>query len=216
MIKKKSPSRTEFLKPVTLFRDDLDRIVEILQAASPKISIETDEYVFESVDDLVKTGQKIINNLVITCGDILTSPHLMLFLKPHRIELFAREDEPLSRGLFEKIKDILIKRERIYARFLHAGWVLFAFAIALPILGIWYKNSPLSAFSFLFTLSGILIMTWARRDRFERYSTIFLKKRAEQDSFWDRNKDQVLLAVISAVVGGLITVALTNLLASRP
>jgi hypothetical protein len=199
MEKKKSPSRTQNFKPVRLFLDDIKAIVDILQAVTKKVSIETEEYRFASVEELLKLEKESINNLTISCGNWAEIPNIRLSLKPGGTELYIDEDEPVSRGIFEKVKDVLIKCERPHARVLQfaANYLLLVLAMALAPLTFFLPKDftwSLLAIEWLLIILGLLGGRWARKDRFQRYSIIILKKRVERKSVWERNQDQILLS----------------------
>ena len=205
-MEKKTPSRSETLKPVKLYLDDLEQIVSILKAESSEVKIETDEYKYESLEELVGSKKETIYKLKLICGKW---PHVDLNLNSYSVELFISEDEPKLRGVFEKIKEILVKRERIYRRFVSFRWaMIFSLAPGIIFLGkvVFFPSAP-TPFSFLwfFIILSLIINLWLRLER-DKYSIIVLKHKIDQESFLKRNKDQVWLLIFGAVFGIVGTV----------
>ena len=62
-------SHGEKLRPVKLFLDDVQKIVDILREATDKITLKTDEYELQDVKELTELGQQHINELEIIAHD---------------------------------------------------------------------------------------------------------------------------------------------------
>jgi len=218
-MEKKIPSRTEKLRPVKLYLDDLEQIVSILKVESNEVKIETDEYKYESLEELVGNRKETIYELKLGSGRSVWSP-VKLSLDKYFVELFISEDEPRLRGLFEKIKEILVKRERVYRRLVSPIFSLIfsVFSLTIIIVNKFLYPLPLIILPFLYfiiipsaTTISLIIVVWLNMEK-GKYSIIVLKHRSDQVSFWKRNKDQVLLLIIGTVIGAVITVLGTIIL----
>jgi hypothetical protein len=144
-MKKKIPSRQELLRPVALYMDDLKQIVEILQSLpDDEISIETQDYKIDSLDELANFPQKTIYDLEISRGKYISS--LRISLKPYKVELYMYEDKIELRGAFEKIKDLLKEKERYYTRLLSNYYLFILVVISLFMLPINYWNVKIYQF----------------------------------------------------------------------
>lgn len=209
-MKKKTPSKTEEFKPVLLYFDDLEKIIESLNTLPGNVSLETDEYVYESLDDLSKHSDYEIYNLEISVGEY---NQLRLLLTPYAASLYISHDNAEYRGVFEKIKEILMKRERIYRRFISTPWAvaLSFLAILLIILAAFTSLNILASVYFTSVLLGAVVMTWVILER-GKHSIIVLRRQANQISFWKRNKDQIWLLIIGTSIGVIGTILVDFLL----
>jgi len=214
-MKRVKSTYVESLGPVKLFLNDVEEIVSILREVSATVDIRTDEYSMESVEELKKLDVDCIHELTIQCRE----PYVSLELDRYRIWLYIAEDTPVSRGLFEKVKEVLVRRRRRLARILRNPsliWVPLGLLIYPIVIGLRLSNWSLLALGLFLLISICIWGRWAWVARFERYSTIVLRRQSEHKSFWERNKDQLLLSVISAIIGGVITYVFTILLRKSP
>ena len=109
----------ESQKPVTLYMDDIEKIIEIFEQVSKEVEISTTDYVIHDVNQLSELKQEFLTELDIS----IIEPHIALHLKPDSTWLYMNKDDLLSRGIFEKIKQILLKNKRPFS------WLLQSFVI---------------------------------------------------------------------------------------
>ncbi len=201
-MKRISQTLTHWSKPVQLYLDDLQRIVEIFGEMSADVSISTEEYQFENIEeDLGNLSQQTINNLRIESF----APHILLELSPGIIWLYIFNDDAVSRGLFEKVKTVLHTCRRRASFLTNHHWLAavpggWAIVWLVATAGI-EKEFSISTF-FVLALS----LFWGSLGYYARtkqHTIIHLKKRAELPSFWSRNKDSIILIIISSAVTSL-------------
>lgn len=58
----------------------------------------------------------------------------------------------------------------------------------------------------------LICFLWGRWAYHQKYSVIFLKRRSEASSFWVRNRDQILVAIIASLLTFLATLGAKALL----
>jgi hypothetical protein len=213
LMKKRNQSYSEKLKPVVLYFDDLERIIEILNEISDDVKISTKEYQFENIEEVKKIEGETINSLSFDTH----RPGLSLTLEPGGIFLHVFSETPALRGIFEILKQLLHNRRRKFAWLYNDlsmvfGGVLIGGSTWFLFPGISKKNPYLISAGCACIILGVIYWWWSWQVYFRRYSTIFLKRRAELPSFWKDKRDQIILAIISAVIGSLITVVATKLL----
>lgn len=217
-MKIKKQAHSERLTPVVLYLDDLERILEVLKGASEAVEISTLEYELGSLDEITNIQKETLSSLSIA----IRNPYLSLEFKPYEISLFISEDTPISRGLFEKIKQLLHNRRRKLSWLITNDWVwvLAPYLIALPlgwfvVQGILSNNMHDVLLGCALAVPGTVLYWWTWQVSSNKYSIIHLRRRTELPSFWKRNKDEILIAAISAIVGSivgsLITLAVTKL-----
>ncbi|MGA2466707.1 MAG: hypothetical protein ABSH06_20445 [Thermodesulfobacteriota bacterium] len=212
-MKKRNQSFSAKLKPVVLYFDDLEKIIEILKEISNDLEISTKDYQFENIEEVKKIERETINSLSFDTH----RPGLSLTLEPDGIFLHVFNETPALRGIFEILKQFLHSRRRKFAWLYNPICMVFGGAIIgiatwflLP--GISKKNPYLISVGCACIILGVIYWWWTWQVDFKRYSTIFLKRRAELPSFWKDKRDQIIVAIISAVIGSLITVVATKLL----
>jgi hypothetical protein len=214
-MQKKNSSYFEKFMPVTLYLDDLEEIIGYLKNVADNIFIETDEYEYKSLDELLSnTDCETIYDLELASGDqkvnILTK--ITLNLETNRILLYRSDNEERLRGGFEKIKDVLKERERTYLRYLLIPWSVNATLIGLGlfVMKFWFYLPPfVSPIAIFIMLVGCIGLVWYLVREKNKYSIIVLKRRSNQISFWKRYKDQIWLLVIGAIVGSVVTIITT-------
>ena len=118
-MEKKTPSRTEKLRPVTIYLDDLEQIIELLKTLSTKVYIETKEYKYESLEELIKNSNNTIYRLELACGEHEYLPDIRLSFTPYMLELYIPFDKPTPRGIFEKVKEILVIVQGFFCKSSH-------------------------------------------------------------------------------------------------
>ena len=203
-MKKVTQSHGENTKPVKLYLDDLEEIIEILKGACDEIEIQCGDMMLDSLDELLILKKEVLHDLKI-CG---RKPYISADMSPRGIWLFISEDTAESRGLFEKVKTILLRCRRPFTWFLHNSF-LTGIAWPLTLLGAVYGFKVQSKFMIaLFGILFVLSIFWAIygfQDWSRRYTVVIPKHRIESPGFAKRNRDKILLAVISALIGAMVT-----------
>ena len=117
------------------------------------------------------------------------------------------------RGLAAQIEDILSKRKS-YLRFFANPWAPNLFSlICLILIFSLFKELKTQLYLFLvYILFIVLWGLWGFRIDTRRHSLIYLYDDSSASSFLKRNKDNILISVISALIGGIITLGIALLL----
>ena len=207
-MKKIETSIGEHLRPVVLYVEDLEQLERILQEGSPEVSIRTKTHQLESLTELLQLPTAEINELELTA----MKPYVSVSFGPAHIWLYASDDTPAQRGVFEKIKAFLNTRKQstwLFSPILD-GLLLGAGinALAWSILGRHWHGAVVSTVGIVV---AIAFAVYAHRRRFRRFSIIRPRRRAESPGFMTRNADRIVLAVISALLGGVVGVAIDRL-----
>jgi hypothetical protein len=201
---KKEKSFTKDFGPLVLWREKLNEL--LLAVNSDKIEISTEDYSFESLDEVKEHfGQRPINTLKIAS------------LKPHMSVTFGKLGStcwvyasPTAAQLFLEIDEILKRCER-KPRILYSNWIsAFAF-LPLGVSQMWdpkYNEFP------VLLIPALVVFIWIIRATYINlrwHSVLHMERRYEAPSFFQRNRDQMWMMIISAIVGGLLTFAGTQL-----
>ena len=203
---------TKYYMPLVLWREDLDEIASILQRREAVIQFEADDYSFEKLEELeTHFGSKDKNELKIASAE----PYVSIELGPRGARLYVSASSSDASGVFFELDKVLTTRQRRFPA-LYTFW----FICLLGIFGantitfiINYTNSPRSialAWSFIYLV--IFAWTyWVLYIRMRWYSVIRMRRRATSESFVHRNKDQLTVAIIAAIVGAALGVVALKL-----
>lgn len=206
----KSLKRKEFkISGVKLFLEDLEKIVEIMSSNSKVVEIFDRDFKYDSIADLTKNRKKVRHlNLMVS------SPYISFeynsFRRDAKDDNFAGEfklsasyDADVS---FLKIREILEQKK---------GWFSFLashlfFSIILTNLLILISASILDYFVADNIMIIIIILTVIYLPflgAIGYLTSIDLEYSHRRQSFWAKNRDQILIAIIGAVIGVLATIA---------
>ena len=64
-MERKIQERNELFKPVKLYRDDIDDILQVLKEVSSNVTLSTDEYIFQDVNEWAGLPKAHFTNLSI-------------------------------------------------------------------------------------------------------------------------------------------------------
>lgn len=192
----------EHLKPVKLYFDDIEELVDIFQSTGADIQIEADDYKIASPEEILSINKPFFTNLSIRQRNISVSVNF----ENDGIWLYAAEDTPAQRGLFELTKIVLRKKRRVLTSFLQSPILIGVFLGTL--IGFISSLNTTSGKWKIFigvsmTVSAILWVPFAYWSRFRRFSIIIPFRKSSRPNFWHRNRDQIILALISAALGAI-------------
>lgn len=197
--KEKSYHRSYF--PVVVWFDDLAKIFEIL--GNKEISISTSDYKFESLDELKEHfGPVDIYELKLSSSN----PSASVDFDRISTTSFVFQS-PTSGQLNLELSEVLASCQR-RPTILYSNWARF-FLPVLPAALSWVWNPKIAEFPILLPVNVLLLLwiVWTTFVGLRRNSVIKLIRRHEASSFFGRNRDQLLLLFMGAVVGGCITFA---------
>jgi len=213
-MKKITRSYGEHLKPVKLYLDDLEKVTRILSDVTENVNLSTDEYSLDNVRQLQELKREYITELEIK----IREPHVSLSLKPDNVWLYISQDDPVSRGLFEKIKKTLLECKHPRSWLIQTAWMAFVAGsivgggIILALYGIVKQNYLHFSIGVASIVLSLLWSWYDHKTELRMYSIIILKHRIDTPPFFKRNADHIVLAFISAILGGVITLIVTELI----
>ena len=197
-MEEKNKSITIYGKAVKLFKEDLDKIILILdQAGIQNIKIETQSYVYPSneLDNIGK--EEIIEKIFATHPKFFSLSFNSLEFYKYRISI---DDNSLeSEGLMTKIVNILNKRKRNLLTFLsNTNYISIHFIILFIVL-IFNNNSDI--YKIIFYLYVALILIHLLISVFvilfrNKYKPVLLINKSELPNFWKKNKDSLIINLI--------------------
>ncbi|PKO36653.1 MAG: hypothetical protein CVU33_17345 [Betaproteobacteria bacterium HGW-Betaproteobacteria-6] len=191
------------IPPVCLYQEDLSAISAALAQDDGKLAIETDEFEYDSLDELLSNLGDSLNGLSLK----RKAPYISVdFDSRGGVWLYASNDDLVSRGIFAEIQELLVSKRRqsyfMLRRFVDASsWVGAAGIGAFLVAGHW-REAMLSSLLPLLSIAFIFV---------KPRSIVNRTSRAQRKNFWQRNSDQIVVALISAVAGSILTLAATAL-----
>ena len=196
--------------PLTLWREDLEELLSILRRRGAKGKIGTGDYVFEDLEELVGHFGSSVQTQFTLSG---SHPHYVsLDLSNLSARLYVSGDAPDASGIYFEMDKVLVARQRRWP-FLY--WISFLLILGFVPAGLSFLskyNSWLSAdYVAVASFAIVLWCAWAWFVRLRRYSVIRLERKGTTKTFFQRTKDQLALAIISALVGALVGIGATKL-----
>lgn len=209
-MKKILQSHFERLKPAKVYLDDIKEIIGFLENTCKEVEIQSGDNLLDSLGELQSLKKEVLHDLTISGKQ----PYISVDMNPDSLSLYITEDTPESRGLFEKVKDVLVRCRRPFTWLLHNSFlsgIPWGFAVFFALLGAKTQSWSLATLSVILSLLGLIWVFYSIRDWSKRYTVIVPRHRIESPGFVKRNKDKILLAIFSAIFGALVTYLLTHL-----
>lgn len=188
--------------PLKLFLDDLERIEQILKDSCSSATFETEGFRFGSLEELTS---KIKKSRLETLHIKVNSPYVTIELTKNWARLYVGSSKDQSAGIFFKIEQILSARVR------PLKWLYSYIFVSVLTVGCLFLSNiiPLKTdIRIVLSLYLILLawLLWVAYIRLRHHSTIVLKRKEEQGSFIERNKDNLAVAVIAAIAGAFLAI----------
>lgn len=195
--------------PIVIWLDDLERVFSILQSNGGKVEIHADNYVFESIDELTRyLGLRRPKELRLRGSE----PYATVELTSRNANIYVSGDDSAAK-IFLELDKFLTSRRRQPA-FLDSWWSIWILNATNLGLGFLPRLTDLDLVASVTSFLGIVILLWvfwALFVRGLRHCLINLERWSPRVSFFERNKDKIVLAVISAAVGAALTFAVSKL-----
>jgi len=200
MKKLNKPLSKEF-SPVKIYLDDLESIEELFPKRKRDYKIETEKFEFSNVGELnQKLQNEVITNLKIYSSD----PYINVEFHKMWARLYVGSNDNTVAGVFYKLEQIISSCTR-RPSFLYSHYTLLIGYFLFTVIKVLSKGSTYQIVSFL--NYGFLIWAlWVIYIRLSKHSEIILSKRHDFQSFLIRNKDQIVVGGISAILGVIGTI----------
>ncbi|MFY7735078.1 MAG: hypothetical protein ACOVSR_16495 [Bacteroidia bacterium] len=208
-MKKINQSISRKYLPVKIYLDDLDQIVTLFNENNIKYSLETDNYKYESLEELIISNkEKEIKSLKIKTDE----PYITIEFTKLWTQIYFSSDEPFVTGLFHKINSIINNTKRLFP-FFYSYYFVWTMNIFLLLINIINKDGRLFP-EYIDTSIFILYFLWLPRVlyiRLVKHSSIQLLKKEHVSNFFHRKRDDLILALVSGLFGAILGVLATIL-----
>lgn len=205
-MEKLDKAQTKDYGPLVICASDLEDLFAELSNCTD-IELVADDVRFESIDEFVKVS-KGRNPSVAKIS--ARAPYLTIEFNHSWARLYVSSSQLLASGLFLKIDLILSRCERKPKFFYRYAWVMGS-GLVLP--NIFYLP-PLKPYNHLYFWVAGLTFSWMLYVVFIhlwRFSIIRPMHRENVPSFFRRNTDAIVVAVISALLGAVCGAAATKM-----
>ena len=193
-----------------LYKSDLEKIFKLFKDHYPEIEIVADGFKLDDFSELSKINKQEIFDFEISAHN----PFLSVDFSRNSARIYLSDEDDIKlRGLADKIADILSERKS-YLRFFANPWTpnlicligfILIFSLSKEV------KTPLYLFPFYILFIGLWYF-WGIKIATKKHSLIYLYDYSSAPSFFKRNKDRILLAILSAAIGGIITLIISLLL----
>lgn len=208
-MKKKLNGETRHFVSVKLYKNDLDEIMEIMGTISTNIQISDHEFDYDSIEELEERRGQYINDLELT----IDSPLFSVTCAGEAKLMRGRERETLAPYL--QIQSILKSRIRPFFALIFnpfVGVVIFLSVLAslkyiAPIvLG---RLLPTIAIVLLYVTILLTLVLFFGSHRLGGFSRVILLHKHQEQSFWKRNRDTIIVSIFVGIVVAVVTWAIT-------
>ena len=200
-------NRIEDFPATTLFYDDLSDIVSAIKEVCARIEIRTGNYKTDNTDEIGELAKKQKNDRFMDIYIQAYDPYISIDLKTYGISAYISEDAPEQRGVVAKIKEIADRGKKRHFEKLYKI-PLYALVASGTVL---FIKSEYEIGAFLVALA-ILSIEWTVKLEMKNKVIIKTMERGSSKSFVKRKRDDITLAFIAAIFGGIVTFLVTKYL----
>lgn len=198
--------RIEDFPAATLYLDDLEEIVTIFDDACKTIEISAGDYTIDDARELTALAEKCrgrFEDIEIQGYD----PYVSVDLRTFKISAYISEDSLEQRGIIAKVRDVVgrgKKRDPAWLSNALIGVMMFAGITAAA-----NGEYILGLISIIVTFAFIpLVVKYQMNNTVVVYNAM----RGRTKSFFQRRKDDLRIAAISAILGSVVTYLITRYL----
>lgn len=200
------------VKPKKLHYEDLKAIADILEEADPdELTIKTNEYQLDSIEEILALKQDNLVSIELN----IRNPYFSIDMSSNKIRLYASSDTLITKGLILKVKEYLDNLPNDYSKgyqyiFEYTRDISTATLLSLLTIG---KANVNSDNFILFPLFYLLVsIGWFLYHNYFPQSPQPLRiPQRVNESFWSKNKDTLLVGILVAVFGVILTFVLDQI-----
>jgi hypothetical protein len=200
-MKKLDKSQSKEYGPLEIWAGDLTELFSELENCK-NIEFTADDVSYDSIAEFLQETNGRNSTIVKISA---REPYLTIELHKMWARFYISSSQLLASGLFHKIDAILSRCER-KPKFFYKAWCLWLSVMILPniffipiLMPYYYLKIYVIAFVIIWIIYGAYI-------HFLHFSTIHSIRKEDSPSFFRRNIDGIIIAVISAVLGALVGV----------
>lgn len=205
-MEKLDESRSGEYSPVVLYLEDMEKIEQSLKVESRSFEIICEGYKYQSVSELAShRPSKEFKKLQIRAMD----PYVTIEFSPYGVRLYVGVGGTKGAGIFYEIDEIIKNRRRRFSWIYSLNFTFFIMALGF-ITGILLKpiekHMGMATMLLVIALFLVFLAWWTIWVGFKPYSVI--RVMSKQRNIFVRNRDQLFVAVVSAVIGAILGAAI--------
>ena len=197
---------------VKIYVEGLERIIDVLSREDPNVELTTDEFRFQNLEDLLSKYEK--SDYLQYLSIKISNPRISVSFDNNKVFIYASDNDALSSGLFLKVENIIKSYVRpIYI--LSNGFIYFPSIILLMTLVVLGgKFLPANIYNFLVPVAIGVSIFWAFLYAYLTFphsaNIVVPRRQSEGRGFFIRNRDSLILVLISALFGSIFTLLGTH------
>ena len=191
----------------TLYIEDVLELVDTFSQACEGIEISAGEYKISNPAELNALASKFTDDKFDYLKIQGYKPYVSLELRAFGARTYISEDSLEQRGVIAKVREVLHRSKKIRPELFANIGIAVMFAIAG-----WQIQTKAYYVGALALFIAFSLPYVSTRLRMRSTVVVYTKSRAEAKGFFQRKKDDVVLALISAALGAAASYAATKLL----
>jgi hypothetical protein len=208
-MKKLKRSILKHYPPTLCYLDDIIDIYNILKDNCKSVSIQANNFEFDSPSGLKELNVPVLHRLSLKGID----PYIDIDFRPFELSIWISEENIITKGMLSSLEQVISKCERKVLRHL-LKWS-YIYAGLIFIVGIFLTFRYLEGLSVILSVSSLIIIFilayyYSNKSDNKTYSTLFLSQNKYNPNFFVRNKDELLSKFIFLVLGAAITYIITR------
>jgi hypothetical protein len=200
-VQKKLRGQTKSFPSVSLYREDIDELVELFTSSCAHVKITDNDYEYSTLDEVKSKRGQQTGRLAIEAE----SPTLSFSIGVGQTVLVhGGSDEAILP--YTKIQQLLRSRRRaVLYVFFNFYTLLIAIAIVIG-LGIKHGGGPIPLIIALPIMAVMIVLIGGTLlNQSGVFSKIVLVNHLDRQGFWAANKDKIWLVLLAAIIGGVVT-----------
>lgn len=194
--------------PLVMWLEDLTEIIAFLQESAKNIEISTEDYRFSTLDELKQhVGSRTQFNLALMTD---ANPHVTIDFNQHKPRLYVAGDAAQATHLYHELNSLLSRCQRSFPWMYSLRFaIILAFVVLTAEYFVYWRAFASIApqiFTALLAVVGPLVV-WVSFVKLRRVCVIRMQRRADRPPFFERNRDQLVVLLIGALLGGGVTFA---------
>ncbi len=186
--------------PTVLYREDLDFIETTLKEKSTTIEIVTEDYKYDSIEELVKERNGILPKIL-----KLTShqPHISVDVSGNAMALYSSDSDNESAGIFWKIDKCIKKSAKLglFSFVLTFGFGVFFMVISILLFSVLLYSKLIDPKIYMLASIGVIcIYSLIAYNDTKYHSQVSFNHRGSLNDFWDENKGTLLIQIIAGLI----------------
>jgi len=184
--------------------DELGKIISTMEQLKGKLLLETREYEFSSLEEMMKNSEKMIKRLKIVSVRNNNERIAFDYTDEKIVLSFQPEDNDELRGVAEKIKKLI--QRKLPIKFLEMAIEVFLAVILLfivrQITKVFLTNDHSAGVT---VIAGFIVSFWFISNLGKNYCRIVLEFKKEEVSFFKKRGEDFVFYLLAALVGSFVT-----------